>query len=170
MSAIDIELATLRGFASCRGDDARIDEAEAELAALRGEMERLRAENKALRDDLARISEEMGLPPTVGPAPGVLKRFMAMALSRTETSMSSKTTTDSAIELGAGLDTNALNAAAAKLRKLRLTDVGGRKEHPSETVKSALKRGLGGLYDDEAITYILRHGIRYYQRALASDP
>ena len=79
MSALDIELATMRGFASCSGDYARIDEAEAELAALRGEMERLRAENKALRDDLARISEEMGLPPTIGPAPGVLKRIMALA-------------------------------------------------------------------------------------------
>ena len=43
MSALDIELATMRGFASCSGDYARIDEAEAELAALRGEMERLRA-------------------------------------------------------------------------------------------------------------------------------
>lgn len=64
------------------------------------------------------------------------------------------------------LDTSALNAAAAKLRKLRLTDVGGGKEHPCETVKSALKRGLGGLYDDEAIAYILRHGIHYYQRAI----
>lgn len=35
MSALDRELATLRGFASCRGDDVCIDEAEAELAALR---------------------------------------------------------------------------------------------------------------------------------------
>ena len=71
--------------------------------------------------------------------------------------------------LNAGLDADALETAAAKLRKLRLTDVGGRKEHPCETVQSALKRGLGGLYDDEAVTYILRHGIRYYQRALASN-
>lgn len=60
------------------------------------------------------------------------------------------------------LNEAALKAAATKLKKLRLTDVGGRKEHPCETVQSALKRGLGGLYDDEAVTYILRHGVRYY--------
>lgn len=66
------------------------------------------------------------------------------------------------VGLSAGLDDTALKAAAAKLRRLRLTDVGGDKEHPCETVKSALKRGLGGLYDDEAVTYILRHGVRYY--------
>ena len=50
MSALDIELATMRGFASCSGDYARIDEAEAELAALRGELERL-------RDESARLSQ-----------------------------------------------------------------------------------------------------------------
>ena len=54
------------------------------------------------------------------------------------------------------------DSTLTKLKKLRLTDVGGRKEHPCETVQSALKRGLGGLYDDEAVTYILRHGVRYY--------
>lgn len=37
------------------------------------------AEIKRLRADLARISEEMGLPPTVGPAPGALKRIVAWA-------------------------------------------------------------------------------------------
>lgn len=64
-----------------------------------------------------------------------------------------------------GLDESAINSAATKLRKLRLTDVGGRKEHPCETVQSALKRGLGGLYDDEVVTYILSHGVRYYLAA-----
>lgn len=73
------------------------------------------------------------------------------------------------VGLSAGLDDTALTAAAAKLRRLRLTDVGGDKEHPSETVKSALKRGLGGLYDDEAVTYILRHGVKYYLAALSSN-
>lgn len=73
------------------------------------------------------------------------------------------------VGLSAKLDDAALNAAAAKLRRLRLTDVGGRKEAPSETVKSALARGLGGLYDDEAVTYILRHGVKYYLAALASN-
>lgn len=61
----------------------------------------------------------------------------------------------------------ALQTASAKLRKLRLTDVGGRKEHPAETVKSVLERGLGGLYDDAAVEYILRHGVRYYLEALS---
>ena len=30
----------------------------------------------ALEADLARISEEMGLPPTIGPAPGALRRLL----------------------------------------------------------------------------------------------
>ena len=60
------------------------------------------------------------------------------------------------------IDEDALIDASFKLRKLRLTDVSGRKEHPTETVKSVLKRGLGGLYDDDAVVYILRHGIKYY--------
>lgn len=60
------------------------------------------------------------------------------------------------------LDELAIDVAAAKLRKLRLTDVGGRKENKCETVQSVLKRGLGGLYDDDVVRYILRHGIKYY--------
>lgn len=83
--------------------------------------------------------------------------------------MADKTTTGSDVELSAGLDDIALSAAATKLRKLRLTDVHGRKERPSETVKSVLKRGLGGLYDDKAVTYILRHGVQYYLAALSSN-
>jgi hypothetical protein len=64
------------------------------------------------------------------------------------------------------LDEKALTDAAAKLRKLRLTDVSGRKEHPADTVKSVMQRGLGGLYDDAAVEYILRHGVRYYLKAI----
>lgn len=60
----------------------------------------------------------------------------------------------------------AIKVAATKLRRLRLTDVGGDKGRPCETVKSVLKRGLGGLYDDEAVDYILRHGVKYYLAAL----
>jgi hypothetical protein len=63
------------------------------------------------------------------------------------------------------IDELALEEASAKLLRLRLTDVGGRKERPSETVKSVLKRGLGGMYDDQAVMYILRHGLQYYQSA-----
>lgn len=62
----------------------------------------------------------------------------------------------------------AIKEAAKKLRKLRLTDVGGRKEHPSDTVKSCLQRGLGGLYDDAAVDYILKHGIKYYQDVIGA--
>ena len=68
--------------------------------------------------------------------------------------------------LTVGLDGTALETASKKLRRLRLTDVGGRKEMPCATVKSALQRGLGGLYDDDAVTYILRHGLKYYLEAL----
>ena len=63
------------------------------------------------------------------------------------------------------MNEEALHEASKKLRKLRLTDVGGRKEHPAETVKSVFERGLGGMYDDDAITYVLRHGIQYYRDA-----
>lgn len=63
------------------------------------------------------------------------------------------------------IDEKALEAAAKKLRKLRLIDVGGRKEHPCETVKSTLKRGLGGLYSDAAVEYILKFGVKYYLEA-----
>ncbi len=63
------------------------------------------------------------------------------------------------------IDELALEEASAKLLRLRLTDVGGRKERPAETVKSVLKRGLGGTYDDQAVMYILRHGLQYYQSA-----
>jgi len=36
VNPIERELKVLRGFATCAGDDARIDEAEKELARLRG--------------------------------------------------------------------------------------------------------------------------------------
>ena len=71
--------------------------------------------------------------------------------------------------LTAVLDGKALAEAAKKLRRLRLTDVGGRGEMPCATVKSALQKGLGGLYDDEAVTYILRHGLKYYLAALPAN-
>lgn len=82
--------------------------------------------------------------------------------------MSTTNADGSDIRSDAGLDEAALKAAAAKLRRLRLTSVGGRKEAPSETVKSVLQRGLGGIYDDEAVEYILRHGVKYYLAAVQS--
>ena len=63
------------------------------------------------------------------------------------------------------INETALRMAASKLRKLRLTDVEHLKDDgltPCETVKSVLKSGLGGLYDDRVVEYILRFGIKYY--------
>ena len=63
------------------------------------------------------------------------------------------------------MDEKALQEAVTKWRKLRLTDVGGRKEHPAETVLSVFKRGLDGLFDDDAIVFVLQKGIEYYRAA-----
>ena len=66
------------------------------------------------------------------------------------------------------LDEEALKVASAKLRKLRLTDSIAIKDTPppAKTVKSVFKDALGGLYDDDAITYALRFGVRYYLEAV----
>ena len=45
---VERELAVARGLASCRGDDARLDEADAEIA-------KLRAENDALLEALKSV-------------------------------------------------------------------------------------------------------------------
>jgi len=63
------------------------------------------------------------------------------------------------------INEKALLEAASKLAKLRMTEVFGRKEIPCLTVKSVLQKGLGCLYDNAAITYVLRAGIRYYLEA-----
>ena len=74
------------------------------------------------------------------------------------------------------IDEEALKVASAKLRKLRLTDSIAIKDTPppSKTVKSVFQDSLGGLYDDDAVTYALRFGVRYYLEAvehrLAADP
>lgn len=66
------------------------------------------------------------------------------------------------------IDEEALKVASAKLRKLRLTDNIAIKDtpSPSKTVKSVFQAGLDGLYDDDAITYALRFGVRYYLEAV----
>ena len=61
----------------------------------------------------------------------------------------------------------ALATAVRKLAKFRVEDVGGRKERPAETVQSCLNRGYAGLGSTEGISYILRHGVKYY---LEADP
>ena len=66
------------------------------------------------------------------------------------------------------IDEEALKVASAKLRKLRLTDEIAIKDTPppAKTVKSVFQAGLDGLYHDDAITYALRFGIRYYLDAV----
>lgn len=65
------------------------------------------------------------------------------------------------------IDKDAVAVSAKKLRKLRLTQSYALMDEadPAETVKSVLQRGLGGLYSDSAVEYILKHGIRYYLEA-----
>ena len=65
------------------------------------------------------------------------------------------------------IDEAALATAAKKLRRLRLEDVGGRKERPAETVGSVMDRVFNGLGSTEGQEYVLRHGLKYYFEALA---
>lgn len=67
------------------------------------------------------------------------------------------------------IDKAALAEAVRKTAKLRVEDVGGRKERPAETVQSCLNRGYPGLGSDEGLSYILRHAIKYYL-ATAQSP
>lgn len=67
------------------------------------------------------------------------------------------------------IDDAALTAAAKKLRRLRLTDVYGRKENPADTVTSVLERGLRDCGSQDAVEYILKHGVRYYLEAVNSN-
>lgn len=60
------------------------------------------------------------------------------------------------------IDKAALAVAVRKTAKLRVEDVGGRKERPAETVSSCLNRGYSDLGSLEGIEYILRHAIKYY--------
>lgn len=67
------------------------------------------------------------------------------------------------------IDKAALAEAVRKTAKLRVEDVGGRKERPAETVQSCLNRGYNTLGSDEGISYILRHAIGYYLAALSGS-
>lgn len=64
-----------------------------------------------------------------------------------------------------GIDKSALAAAVRKTARLRIEDVGGRKERPAETVKSCLNRGYNSLGSDDGLSYILKHAIGYYLAA-----
>lgn len=59
MDAIDRELAVMRGLASCRGDEERIDEAEAEITRLRADLAASQAECKRLKGELRVIADVM---------------------------------------------------------------------------------------------------------------
>jgi hypothetical protein len=65
------------------------------------------------------------------------------------------------------INDKALKIASSKLRKLRLTTQYGDREGELVTVKSCFQQGLGGLYDDKAIEYMLKFGIKYYLQAYA---
>jgi len=69
--------------------------------------------------------------------------------------------------MGIKLDKAAVAEAVRKTAKLRVEDVGGRKERPAETVQSCLNRGYNTLGSAEGIEYILRHAIKYYLEALS---
>lgn len=63
------------------------------------------------------------------------------------------------------IDKVALAIAVRKTAKLRVEDVGGRKERPAETVSSCFNRGFTGLGSDDGLEYILKHSIKYYLEA-----
>jgi hypothetical protein len=66
---------------------------------------------------------------------------------------------------GVRIDKRALAVAVRKTAKLRVEDVGGRKERPAETVQSCLNRGYSGLGSAEGLSYILRYAMKYYFEA-----
>ena len=66
----------------------------------------------------------------------------------------------------ASLNKQALAVAVKKTAKLRVEDVGGRKERSAETVQSCLNRGYNTLGSHEGIEYILKHAIKYYLEAM----
>jgi hypothetical protein len=68
----------------------------------------------------------------------------------------------------AKVDKAALAVAVQKVAKLRVEDVGGRKERPAETVRTCLNRGYASLGSDEGLSYILRHAVKYYLEAVAA--
>ena len=67
------------------------------------------------------------------------------------------------------INKDALAVAVRKTGKLRVEDVGGRKERPAETVKSCLDRGFTGLGSPEGIEYILKHAIKYYLAEIKAE-
>ena len=77
MNPLERELETTRGFATCRGDDDRLDEADAELARLRG-IEEAAAEAAAMLREEAKMLRA-GSDDSEAEAMAKHDRFMAMA-------------------------------------------------------------------------------------------
>jgi hypothetical protein len=64
----------------------------------------------------------------------------------------------------AKINEEALEAAVKKIRKLRLVDHTPIMDTapPAVTFVAIMRQGLGGLYEDAAIDYVMRHAVRYY--------
>lgn len=69
------------------------------------------------------------------------------------------------------IDEGAFQSAIRKVRKLRMVDHIPVKDSPPPalTFKAIMERGLGGMYEDAAIDYALRHFIKYYLQ-VATEP
>ena len=72
---VERELAVARGLASCRGDDARLDEADAEIAKLRADNDALRAELREITTAQAWGFSELMVMAALDKYRGQLDRF-----------------------------------------------------------------------------------------------
>ena len=102
-----------KGQAMTPKADEHLDAIEDVIKDLSPQGEQYVAEVQALKADLARVSTELGLPPTIGPAPGEIRRFVVgLDALRAEVALWKKVTgRDDAealdFELGrAGIDTH----------------------------------------------------------------
>lgn len=69
------------------------------------------------------------------------------------------------------LNKKALETGLKNFRRLRLIEHEPLMDEapPAETVLSVLKSGLGGMFDDQAVSYIYEKAIRYYLKALSKE-
>ena len=72
----------------------------------------------------------------------------------------------------AKINEDALQEAVRKVRKLRLIDHAPIKDTapPAVTFVAIMRQGLGGMYEDAAIDYVMRHVVRYYLDAVSTPP
>lgn len=68
----------------------------------------------------------------------------------------------------AKINEDALEEAIRKIRKLRLVDHVPIMDSapPAVTFVAIMRQGLGGMYEDAAIDYVMRHVVRYYLDAV----